>query len=169
MGRGIPDESNVTIDAKKVFGIDVTPIQALVHYDTASNGKIEDGTLRLVYEKATADCTKPYWKNKATEIWLATGRRNGDALALSDRYEMESVNEILSTNALDEPQMFPRFDVKDALARKVINSVFNNEVVQVDVKTACEGNLSKAYLTELPRVMNHVYESLKRRMLTQQE
>ena len=148
----------------------MTPVQFNIHYKMTSNyGLVGHGTFRTFYEMAPADCTKPYWKNKASEIWLSTGRRNGDALALSARYEMESVDEMLSTNALDEPHMFPRFDVKDALASKVINSVFNNEVVQVDVKTACEGNLSKAYLTELPRVMNHVYESLKRRMLTQQE
>lgn len=63
--------------------------------------------------------------------------------------------------------MFPCFDMKNGDARVIIGSVMTSEVVQMDVETACEGKLSKAFLTELPRVLNHVYEAIKTRMLTQ--
>lgn len=166
-GRGV-DERSVSIDAKQIFGIDLRAPESLTHYQMASSGMIENGSYRQFYEESPADCSKPYWKNVAQVIKLSTGRRNGEAVELSKSFEMTDADPNIFVRPGESAQMFPRFEMKNGSAGPIIDSVMTSEVVQVDVETACEGKLSKAFLTELPRVMNYVYDAIKPRMFKQQ-
>jgi hypothetical protein len=169
-GRGV-DESAVSIDAKQMFGVDVKAPQAMVHYELVSTGPVDDilgFSFNQSYQSINVDCKKPYWKNTATEIKVSAGRRDGNAVVLVSGYEMTDADPNLFVRSGESPQLFPRFEAKGGNPDAIIGAVMNNEVVQVDVSTACEGKLSRAYLTELPRVMNHVYEIIKPRMLRQQ-
>jgi hypothetical protein len=166
-GRGV-DESSVSIDAKQTFGIDLRAPEALTHYQIASSGTIENGSYRQFYGESPADCSQPYWKNVAQVIKLSAGRRNGQAAELTKSFEMIDADPNIFVRSGESPQMFPRFEMKNGSADAIISSVMTSEVVQVDVETACEGKLSKAFLTELPRVMNYVYDAIKPRMFKQQ-
>lgn len=166
-GRGI-DESSVRIASEQIFKPDLKTPQSMIHYKLVNSGSIEDATYRQMYEISPTDCSKPYWKNLAKVVKLSTGRRNGNATDLSKSFLITDADPNIFVRPGDTPQMFPRFELKNGGAIAIISSVLTSEVVQLDVETACEGKLSKAFLTELPRVMAHVYDAIKLRMLKQQ-
>ena len=163
-GRAVEEKNSVRIDTKQMFGIDLKGQSRMVHFELQSNPSIF--LSEIYYQPINIDCTKPYWKNVAANIKITVGSRNGNAIAPVRSFQMAGLD---NANYFSEiiPPTVPRFDIEGDDASPIIQSVVGNEVVQIDVETACDGNFSKAFTTELPRLMAFIFENLKRPMMSQ--
>jgi hypothetical protein len=163
------NESEVSIDPKQVFNVSLQSASKVNHYAPESGfnlfGPGRPGDTK--YVQSTPTCPSGLWSNVATRIVVSTGGRNGNAFVASKSFNMESVESENATMPNSVPLTLPQFQLKGSAAASIIDSIMNSEAAEIKVETACEGTLQQAYLTELPRAMNHVYQIIKPRMLLQ--
>lgn len=156
-GRGV-DSASISINPKAIFGHDIKAPN-ISHYDATTSGFLTSGNLQ--YNLRAPDCSQSYWKGVATEIKLYTGSRNGDAINLAKSFNL------VGADPYNAEIVGPQFTVKGDQAADIFQSVMTQEAVGVEVQSACEAPISKNFLTELPRILNYVYEIIKPRMLRQ--
>nr|WP_137678093.1 hypothetical protein [Parerythrobacter lutipelagi] len=174
-GRGVEAESILAIDPKEMFGRAVKEQSRYVHF-TMNMRMLSPGSLMDMfspagntYDPVPVDCAKDIWKNTATNVAVSTGPRKGDSM--EPTFSVQIVGEdvsLLSHEAGEIPPVVPRFTSNLAGgSAQVIGQIMSSEVVRVDVTTACEGTLTKGYLTEVGRLMGQIYTALKPRMVQQ--
>lgn len=175
-GRGVTTNGIIAIDPQEMFGKPLKEQSRFVHFQM-NYGFLDTAALMSMftpvgntYDPLPVDCTKDIWKDTVTEVKISTGLPKDNSLQVA--YWVEIVGNdvsLLPLEADEIPPLVARFSASSAGgANALIGQIMSNEAVQVDVTTACEGAVSKTYLTEVGRLMGRLYQALKPGMLAQQ-
>ena len=147
------DGYRVAIDTLKMFGGKIKIPSIYVHY-------FKDPLNPYVgYQVSPAVCMNDAGKNVAKEAAVVSGTRNGASITqkhnklLADTYELT-----LS---------IPKFDAEGRIAEEIVANILSEEAVGVRIDRFCDDRLASNYLTNQPRILNHILQIIKPRMLAQ--